>query len=682
MKTEYTIKDLETFHRAGTKFYEVTQYSKNDKLTDIGDPVISSDIINDGMGNLYHVGFRDYKYCACYNEAFDVRPLEICIEGENSLLKWLNQGRLVPVDVYKSGKFFDVDFFDSLNESTAGHQPKLYLQFEPPIYNDAVGIKQIEKILWLIENEYPTVSWFQGQEPSQFNPFVHTEEHEGIPEQIKSLTIGYWPDNPNLLTYGQWDRTGDDNDYGYTNGIDGWMWLKERDVDFDKTSDILDSLNESHISRTPRVGEYVIFVGSENENNWLNVPYTVGKLYKVTDVKYPNDDDELLDGYGTIKILDDNGKAWSYSIELLDGRNWETWFQPIQFNYDATSDIFNQLNESEISFNPEVGDYLVTKDYPAIIKFLGDGLITMDKEYKITEIIPNYGLTIRNDNNHKHSFKFKTADKFFHLIKTNQFSDTENLFHNLNESTEYQPKLNLRFEDGIDDPEYLDKVLKTLALQYPNLKWKGGSSILKYNPIRDVGNDDEWIDTPIIYLTIGFFKTSPNSLTYTDGDLEYADDEHDYENYNWVDGYQWVEDNDVDFDQTSDIFNQLNESVQEKESFTLVFNPPIKDPKTMEEVLMRLAIIHPDWVWVNKEKLTEYSPFDTEIFYDRYYLEYDNVVGNLTINNPEWKHSKGLSWGSDDPDDYSANLPEIDGWEYLEQLGDMPNTEDIFNQLD
>ena len=61
MKTEYTIKDLETFHRAGTKFYEVTHYSKDNKLTDVGDPVISADIVNANIGNLYRVGFRDGK---------------------------------------------------------------------------------------------------------------------------------------------------------------------------------------------------------------------------------------------------------------------------------------------------------------------------------------------------------------------------------------------------------------------------------------------------------------------------------------------------------------------------------------------------------------------------------------------------------------------------------------------
>jgi len=104
------------------------------------------------------------------------------------------------------------------------YQPKLYLRFDPPIYNDKVGIDQLNKILGLIENEYSSVYWFEGHSPSEFNPFTDTED-EDIADQAKSLTIGHWPDSPNLLTYSQWD----DNDMNYQNVIDGWQWLKERE---------------------------------------------------------------------------------------------------------------------------------------------------------------------------------------------------------------------------------------------------------------------------------------------------------------------------------------------------------------------------------------------------------------------------------------------------------------------
>jgi hypothetical protein len=495
VRTEYTIKDLETFHKVGTKFYEIYQYSKNDKLTDVGEPVISADVVNDNIGNLYHIGFRDDKYCACYHESVYLgggsgswAPLEICIEGQNSLLTWLNQGRLVPVEVYKSGNFFDVDFFDNLNEST-GYQPKLYLRFEPPIYNDALGIKQLDKILKLVENEYPTVSWWEGQEPSTYNPFIDEDDDGGIPDQVKSITIGYWRENPNRLTYGIWD----DNDNDYTNAIDGWLWVEERDVDYDKTSD-----------------------------------------------------------------------------------------------------LFNSLNEST-----------------------------------------------------------------------------------------YQPRLNLRFEEGISDADELDKVLRVLEIVYPGLKWMGNDPITSHNVIRD-GNEQDFEYDPIFYLTIGYFSHAPNKLTYTngtDGDIDYADSEQ--HNYNWVEGWQWVQEHDVDYDATSDIFNQLNESVKKEDGFSLIFEPPIEDPRTMEIVLMKLQTIHPDWTWVNNKRLIDYNPFGREIQYDKYDGVFDNVVGVLTVNHPEWEHTNGLSWSSNDYDEpYIKNMSKYDGWEYIRDLDDTPSTEDIFSQLD
>lgn len=585
MRKHYTIEDLDFFYNARTLFYEIGYDNK---------PVKIHDAVSDNNGYLIHVGIRDGQYNICYYVFVDENEIEECIAGQKLLLNALNNGNIEPI---ASG--LDIEnVFNSLNESTdiyllkkranVNYQPNLYLRFEPPIYNDTIGIRQLDKILNLIEDEYPTVSWFQGGSPSQFNPFVHTDEDDGIPEEVKSITVGYWPDKPDLLTYGQWD----DNDMGYTNAIDGWLWVEEREVDFDKTSD-----------------------------------------------------------------------------------------------------LFNSLNEST-----------------------------------------------------------------------------------------YQPKLNLRFEDGISDANELDRVLKVLEIVYPGLKWLGNDPVGTHNVIRnnqDVdGNDFEY--DPIHYLTIGYFPNTPDKLTYTSGpadDIDFSDSEQ--HGYNWVDGWEWLQKNEVDYDETSDIFNQLNESydflkttnligysfktvatdsrywiirhvfndkggyvtvtmeysprfitdigiegfpttktiekdkvidfinsgkweivgvpnqidtfdvfdrlnesTQKEDGFTLIFDPPIEDPRTMEMVLMKLQTIHPDWTWVNDKRLIDYNIFDSgEI---EYYNDgtYDTVVGNLTINHPEWER-KGLSWGSGDPDEpYFAKVPKYNGWEYIEELGDIPSTEDIFNQLD
>ena len=575
MRKQYNIEDLDFFYNARTLFYEIGYDDK---------PVKIHDAVSDNNGYLIHVGIRDGQYNICYYVFVDENEIEECIAGQKLLLNALNNGNIEPI---MSG--LDVeDVFNSLNESTDNYQPNLYLRFNPPIHNDTLGIRQLDKILNLIEDEYPTVSWFQGGSPSQFNPFVHTDEDDGIPEEIKSITIGHWPDKPDLLTYGMWD----DNDMGYTNAIDGWLWVEERDVDYDKTSD-----------------------------------------------------------------------------------------------------LFNSLNEST-----------------------------------------------------------------------------------------YQPKLNLRFEDGISDANELDRVLKVLEIVYPGLKWLGNDPVGTHNVIRnnqDVDGDDFEYD-PIHYLTIGYFPNTPDKLTYTSGpadDIDFSDSEQ--HGYNWVDGWEWVQKNEVDYDETSDIFNQLNESYDflkttnligysfktvatdsrywiirhvfndkggyvtvtmeysprfitdigiegfpttktiekdkvidfinsgkweivgfpnqidtfdvfdrlnestlKEDGFTLIFDPPIEDPKTMEMVLMKLQIIHPDWTWVNDKRLIDYNIFDSgEIGF--YKGQYDTVVGALTVNHPEWENSKGVSWSSTDYDEpYIRNMPKYNGWEYIEELGDIPTTEDIFNQLD
>ena len=575
MRKQYNIEDLDFFYNARTLFYEIGYDDK---------PVKIHDAVSDNNGYLIHVGIRDGQYNICYYVFVDENEIEECIAGQKLLLNALNNGNIEPIM-----SSLDVeDVFNSLNESTDNYQPNLYLRFEPPIYNDTIGIRQLDKILNLIENEYPTVSWFQGGSPSQFNPFVHTDEDDGIPEEVKSITVGYWPDKPDLLTYGQWD----DNDMGYTNAIDGWLWVEERDVDYDKTSD-----------------------------------------------------------------------------------------------------LFNSLNEST-----------------------------------------------------------------------------------------YQPKLNLRFEDGISDANELDRVLKVLEIVYPGLKWLGNDPVSTHNVIRnnqDVDGDDFEYD-PIHYLTIGYFPNTPDKLTYTSGpadDIDFSDSEQ--HGYNWVDGWEWVQKNEVDYDETSDIFNQLNESydflkttnligysfktvatdsrywiirhvfndkggyvtvtmeysprfitdigiegfpttktiekdkvidfinsgkweivgfpnqidtfdvfdrlnesTQKEDGFTLIFDPPIEDSRTMEMVLMKLQTIHPDWTWVNDKRLIDYNLFDSgEIGF--YKGQYDTVVGALTVNHPEWENSKGVSWSSTDYDEpYIRNMPKYNGWEYIEELGDIPTTEDIFNQLD
>lgn len=552
------------------------------------------------------------------------------------------------------------------------YQPKLYLRFEPPIYGDAVGSKQLHKILGLIENEYSGVYWFEGQSPTEFNPFTDTED-EDVPDQIKSLTIGHWPDNPNLLTYGIWD----DNDMNYQNAIDGWQWLRDRQVDFDKTSDIFSSLNENE-EEIPKI-TYVFEPPIEDEETLRHVMHILNAEHP--GLEWINGVSVLTyDIYSEVFDKTDAGVVGALSIgffpEEPNQLSWSSWVDPDEnwgskvgvidgwslikkYGIPNTEDVFDQLNES-VGSDIQVGDFIIVKDYRQLLRSLTSALyLQPDKKYKIIEVIPNFGVTFINNSNLKHTLKFETIDKFFYVLKPNDFSGTEDVFNQLNEST-YQPKLNLRFEEPIYEADELDKVLRVLEIAYPGLQWKGGDSITTHNVIRD-GNEGGFEYDPIYYLTIGFFPHAPDRLTYTNGpddDIGMADDEH--HNYNWVDGWQWVKDNEVNYDETSDIFNQLNESYDFLGQTNLI---GFKFKKTIEN--------NPK-LWVIRTVINDNGK--------ELYFKYDFSDATRELLGSPDIYGGNLPQYGDMPKEKVIDLANNGDWEII----DMPttDTEDIFNQLD
>ena len=487
------------------------------------------------------------------------------------------------------------------------YQPKLYLRFDPPLINDTIGISQINKILHIIELEYPETKWFRGNKATTFNPFTD-DEGDGVPEQIRSLTIGYWPDLRDRITYGEWG----DNDEGYTNAIDGWEWLKERDVD---TESIFNFLSEGkkkkkekkehepklNLSFDPPImdGEEfhrimiaiearypkVRWIGGFDEKPTAWNPFKMN----VIDVEYNgvhliivgNDEDEKNE-------LSYSSGEYKTKYETKDGWKWYN-----KKGYVDTESIFNSLNESEsntipkitFSFDPPIEEpeelkrvlYVLNTIYPGLEWVNDQSVLTYDI---YTEVFhypsgphgdkwPDVvgGLSIGHFEEYPNQLSWSSyADPDDHknlvdgwkVVEKHSFN-TEDIFNQLNEST-YQPRLNLRFEDGISDANELDKVLKVLEIVYPGLKWLGNDPVGTHNVIRNVEEDDFRYE-PIHYLTIGYFSHAPDKLTYTNGpadDIDYSDSEQ--HNYNWVEGWQWVRDNEFNYDETTDIFNQLNES--------------------------------------------------------------------------------------------------------------------------
>lgn len=476
------------------------------------------------------------------------------------------------------------------------YTPKLNLTFEPPITNDSFGVSKVDKILNLIDNLYPNTKWWYGGKPSEYNPFLHPVDDEdddsGYPEEICNFIIGYRDDFPNRITYGLYC----DDSYG--NEIDGYKWLQDNETNYDETEGMFNQLNES------------VEFDLENYYQSKTLFYEIGKSGEP--IKH---DDIVGDDLGDLLYVGkrDGQYLICYYI-LIDNQKYEECVggqklllkalrnrEIVPVPYDEVGDPFNQLNEDideddvpkiTYVFEPPIEDretlesvlYAVGNEHPNITWPTGAPILSYDVYREIFNDNEGYdfvgGLSIFPSSSESgpdtitwtswvdprgsYSDYGPKADGWQLLEKTSNL-DTNDIFNQLNEGM-HQPKLNLRFEDGISDADELDKILQVLAVVYPGLTWSGGKPITKHNVIRDEQEESFYYD-PIYYLTIGFFSGKPDKLTYTSGtdrDISYADDEHN--NYDWVDGYKWVRDNQINYDETDDMFQQLNEALEYDEN--------------------------------------------------------------------------------------------------------------------
>jgi len=342
---------------------------------------------------------------------------------------------------------------------------------------------------------------------------------------------------------------------------------------------------------------------------------------------YPIDDDEEDSGYPEeicnliVGYRDDRPNVITYGMYCDDygygyGNSVDgyKWLRDNNIDYNETENMFNQLNETygadkekvTYNFEPPIEDETTLRNFLDFLvaqrpdlKWINNVKVT---DYNIYEEVFGQGepgvigaLTIGYFKDNMLSWSSESIQLYdenyenvvdgWELMELwNDDFDTGDAFNQLNEASKiYQPKLNLRFEDPIYDADELDKVLKVLTLVYPDLQWRGGDLVSKHNVIR--GSTEDFLYEPIYYLTIGFFSTSPHKLTYTsapDDDRSFADDEHN--NFNWVDGWQWVKDNDVDYDQTTDMFNQLNESLEDSDNPLHKFDIFLDNTNTISDI--------------------------------------------------------------------------------------------------
>lgn len=124
----------------------------------------------------------------------------------------------------------------------------------------------------------------------------------------------------------------------------------------------------------------------------------------------------------------------------------------------------------------------------------------------------------------------------------------------------YQPKLALYFNPPIQNDdngvEILHSILQTIGMIYPEAHWWYGGKPVEYNPFIHREDEDDSFAELICSLTVGFRDRWPDRLTYG----QFCDDDEWSDVYQ--DGWEWYEENRLDTDQTSQMFDDLNESTR------------------------------------------------------------------------------------------------------------------------
>jgi hypothetical protein len=285
------------------------------------------------------------------------------------------------------------DIFKQLYESKDSYRPKINLKFNPPIEDAG----ELDKILETIHNTQPSVKWYGDNDILTYNP-ISEESHDDEEIQVHFLTIGYFPNKPNSLTYSSY---ADDNEWVGTS-IDGWEWLESKKINVD---DVFNKLYESENRVIDLTGLEFIWKTNFNGEDF-NISYTVTKQEDYVCTVQPNPEPALVEylqeylgganygGRDVNKIMTRPKKMDLYEI-LSKADSGVYKFT----NLPDTEPFIDKLYESEIdksleNFKPPAGSYLYCHTDGYMVdedgEPTGKPFATEGKEYKIT------GYTKRN----------------------------------------------------------------------------------------------------------------------------------------------------------------------------------------------------------------------------------------------------------------------------------------------
>lgn len=234
--------------------------------------------------------------------------------------------------------------------------------------------------------------------------------------------------------------------------------------------------------------------------------------------------------------------------------------------------------------------------------------------------------------------------------------------------------LHLEFDEPIDNDELVELFINVLKKKFPGILMASGKNIEVYSDV---------IKSLRTFIVVKNYnkRDAPYSLFYSQNSVTFEELNRvlPFNPISITDGWDWFNKYAVDWDQTSHLFNQLNESIKNKnkeKGFILCFNPSITedDWDKVAEVLTQKGI-----KWVNNKTPVNYNPFKFEGWCPE--------IGMLAYNI--WPLSNGqfvLTWDSDCNDleghPYLGEVPTFDGWQWLEENTiDWDKTSHLFDLL-
>ena len=245
-----------------------------------------------------------------------------------------------------------------------------------------------------IEELFPEARWWYGGAPTDFNPFIHLEEGDSYPEEICSLTIGWFSTHVDRISYGMYCQ----DDYNYESQ-DGWDWYEKYNFDADETSAMFDDLNES-IKRDWRIDD----LKTLHDNKVL--------FYEIGSDGYAVKHSDIIgDEMGDILYIGTQNGRYTicYKLNVEEIKGVEEWImssentiikwlnngvlQPTHkfINFDE-GEFFEPINENTEHDDFRIGDFVIVNGfYEGVIHSTYSRIYFDDDFAKVIDVVVNSG---------------------------------------------------------------------------------------------------------------------------------------------------------------------------------------------------------------------------------------------------------------------------------------------------